>query len=85
MSGDPITYSKLQKTAEAAARMFFIDNLRSALIVLVVLHHLALIYGAGAPFYYVEPPFNDPLAYVVLLIFIATNQAWFMGAFFFFF
>jgi hypothetical protein len=47
-----------------------------------MLHHVALVYGAGAPFYYVEPPVNNPLAFLVLLVFILVNQSWFMGAFF---
>ena len=47
-----------------------------------MLHHVALVYGAGAPFYYVEPPINDPLAYLILLVFVLVNQSWFMGAFF---
>ncbi|MBN1963168.1 MAG: hypothetical protein JW910_00875, partial [Anaerolineae bacterium] len=63
-------------------RLFFIDHLRAALMILVVVHHVALVYGASAPFYYVEPPFNDTLAYQVLLTFVLFNQAWFMGAFF---
>lgn len=67
---------------EKVSRLFFVDHLRAALAILVVLHHIALVYGAGAPFYYVEPPMTDPLAFKVLLIFILFNQAWFMGAFF---
>jgi glucan biosynthesis protein C len=63
-------------------RIFFVDHLRVALVVLVVLHHLAVIYGANTPFYYVEPPYNDPLAYLVLLVFELVNQAYFMGFFF---
>ena len=63
-------------------RLFFIDNLRIGLAVLVVLHHIALVYGAGAPFYYVEPPTNSPQAFLSLLVFILVNQSWFMGAFF---
>ena len=47
-----------------------------------MLHHVAIVYGAGAPFYYVEPPLTDPLAYLVLLVFVLFNQAWFMGALF---
>lgn len=47
-----------------------------------MLHHVAMVYGASAPYYYVEPPFTDPLAYIVLLVFALFNQAWFMGAFF---
>ncbi len=35
-------------------RMFYLDNLRIGLIVLVVLHHVAMAYGAaGLGFYYV--------------------------------
>jgi peptidoglycan/LPS O-acetylase OafA/YrhL len=73
-------------TARAAVaetvRLFFVDHWRAALVILVVLHHVALVYGAGAPFYYVEPPLAAPLAYVVLLLFVLCNQAWFMGALF---
>jgi glucan biosynthesis protein C len=71
-----------------ASRLFFVDHLRAALAILVVLHHVAMVYGAVLPvFYYLEPPFSapgviDPLAYLVLLIFSLFNQAWFMGAFF---
>ena len=68
--------------AEPTSRLLFIDNLRTGLITLVVLHHVALVYGAFAPFYYVEPPTNDPLAFQVLLVFGLINQSWFMGALF---
>jgi glucans biosynthesis protein C len=63
-----------------APRLFYLDNLRTALICLVILHHMAVIYGAGVPFYYVEPPARtDLIAYGILLIFILLNQAYFMG------
>lgn len=65
------------------ARLFHLDNLRTALVLLVVAHHLALVYGAFAPFYYQEPPFTDPLAFLLLGVFVLFNQAWFMGALFF--
>jgi peptidoglycan/LPS O-acetylase OafA/YrhL len=76
----PTEKSQVQATTGKISRLFFIDHLRAALVTLVVLHHVALVYGAGAPFYYVEPPFTDPLAFVVLLSFVLFNQAWFMGA-----
>lgn len=63
-------------------RLHYIDHLRAALVILVVLHHVALVYGAGAPFYYVEPPFTDPTGFRWLLVFVLANQGWFMGAFF---
>jgi glucan biosynthesis protein C len=56
--------------------------LRAALVILVVLHHLALVYGGIPPFYYFEPPSDDPLAGLIALVFVLFNQAWFMGAFF---
>jgi len=63
-------------------RLFFVDHLRVALAILVVLHHVGMVYGASAPFYYAEPPFANPLAFLILLVFALVNQAWFMGAFF---
>jgi glucan biosynthesis protein C len=74
--------TSVHAATDTTPRLFFIDHWRAALVALVVLHHVALVYGAGAPFYYVEPPLNDPLAYLVLLVFVLFNQAWFMGAFF---
>jgi glucan biosynthesis protein C len=74
--------SPVQAARVRTSRLFFIDHWRAALVTLVVLHHVALVYGAGAPFYYVEPPINDPLAFLVLLVFVLFNQAWFMGALF---
>ncbi|MFZ0547091.1 MAG: acyltransferase family protein [Candidatus Promineifilaceae bacterium] len=68
---------------EGVSRLFYIDNLRAALMILVVLHHVALVYGASLEgYYYVEPPFTDPGAFRALLVFTLFNQAWFMGAFF---
>jgi glucan biosynthesis protein C len=80
--------SPVQAAAERTSRLFFIDHLRVALAILVVLHHVAIVYGAVLPmFYYLEPPFSspgviDPLAYLALMVFSLFNQAWFMGAFF---
>ena len=74
--------SSTQPATGKISRLFFIDHLRAALVILVVLHHVAVVYGASAPFYYVEPPFTDPLTYLVLLMFALFNQAWFMGALF---
>jgi glucan biosynthesis protein C len=64
------------------SRLIFADNLRTALILLVVLHHLAVIYAANIPFYYVEPAYSNILALTVLVIFQLLNQAYFMGFFF---
>jgi glucan biosynthesis protein C len=79
----PATEKSLVETVtEKTARLFFVDHLRASLVILVVLHHLAVVYGAVAAFYYVEFPINSPLAFLVFLIFALSNQAWFMGALF---
>jgi glucans biosynthesis protein C len=62
-------------------RVWFVDNLRTALIVLVVLHHVACIYSGLDAWYYTEKPDSGP-AGLVLTVFLLVNQAWFMGAFF---
>lgn len=62
-------------------RLFFIDNLRILLIVLVVLHHLAITYGAPGSWYYEEGQ-PDMIATILFSIFVAINQAFFMGFFF---
>jgi len=66
-----------QKSSGKFSRIFYLDYLRAALVILVVLHHTAVVYGAFTPFYYVELPTDT-----VLLIFGLFNQAWFMGALF---
>jgi glucans biosynthesis protein C len=72
-----------QAATGQTARLYFIDHWRAALAILVVLHHVALVYGASLPgYYYVEPPFTSPQAFVQLLAFVLVNQGWFMGAFF---
>jgi glucan biosynthesis protein C len=63
-------------------RLAYLDHLRAALVALVVVHHVALVYGSIAPFYYTEPPFEDASAYTWLGAFALTNQAWFMGTLF---
>jgi peptidoglycan/LPS O-acetylase OafA/YrhL len=75
--------SPLQAVTTKTTRLFFADHLRAALVILVVLHHVALVYGASVQgYYYVEPPFTDPVAFRNLLVFALVNQGWFMGAFF---
>ncbi len=63
-------------------RLFYIDNLRIFLISLVVLHHLAITYGAPGGWYYNESQASFP-EILPLSMFVASNQAFFMGFFFF--
>ena len=62
-------------------RLFFVDNLRILLTVIVVLHHLAIVYGASGDFPYKEAR-PDDLATIVLSLFTAVNAPYFMGFFF---
>ncbi len=62
-------------------RLLFIDNLRTMLTMLVVLHHLAVTYTWSVGWYYHEP-LGEGAAFHVLSVFIRLTQAFFMGAFF---
>lgn len=63
-------------------RLYYIDNLRIFLISLVVLHHFAITYGAPGGWYYNEAEAGLP-EIIPLSMFVASNQAFFMGMFFF--
>ena len=64
-----------------STRSYYIDNLRIFLTALVVLHHWAITYGAPGLWYYNEGNTNE-FASILLALFVATNQAFFMGMFF---
>ncbi|MEY9214327.1 acyltransferase family protein [Thermobifida halotolerans] len=70
--------------AEAAApprpRLHYLDHLRAALTVLVVLHHASLAYSNIPAWYYIDPV-DDPSS-TLLDVFLVLNQAFFMGFFF---
>jgi peptidoglycan/LPS O-acetylase OafA/YrhL len=75
--------SPTKVAAVKTSRLFFADHLRAALIILVVLHHVAVVYGATSPFWYFDSPKGaDTLGGLILFIFVLFNQAWFMGALF---
>jgi hypothetical protein len=64
-----------------ARRLFFVDNLRVFLSVLVILHHLAIIYGGSGDFAYKEA-YPDDLTSLILTLFTAINAPYFMGFWF---
>ncbi|WP_347839267.1 acyltransferase family protein [uncultured Draconibacterium sp.] len=66
----------------STSRLFYIDNLRIFLISLVVLLHLNITYGAPGDWYYNESEDGFP-EIIVQTMFNMTNQAFFMGLFFF--
>jgi glucans biosynthesis protein C len=63
-------------------RLYFVDNLRTLIIILVIVSHLAITYGSVSPWYYVEPTCNDGLAYESLSIFLLVNQSYLLGLLF---
>ena len=66
----------------ARPRILYIDNLRIFLTALVVLHHFAITYGAPGGWFYNESQAEFP-EIIPMAMFVATNQAFFMGMFFF--
>lgn len=75
------TVTTSQARVAAGSRMFFVDNLRVFLTILVVLHHLAITYGADGSWAYRERPTTD-MAGILLTLFMILNQFYFMGLFF---
>ena len=73
---DPST----QVQSSPGARLFFVDNLRILLIVLLILYHAAITYVAPGYWYYSETPSSD-FAVLVLSLFTSVNQAFFLGFF----
>jgi glucans biosynthesis protein C len=63
-------------------RLYYIDNLRIFLICLVVLLHFNITYGAPGDWYYNESEAGFP-EIILQAMFNITNQAFFMGMFFF--
>ena len=63
-------------------RLLYIDNLRVLLTILVILHHLAIGYGAEGGWAYVESGPRGVASRVLMTLFTAVNQTFFMGMFF---
>lgn len=63
-------------------KIYYIDNLRVLLMVLVVLHHSFITYGAPGGWYYKEPTTHLGALFPMTL-FVSVNQSFFMGFFFF--
>ena len=68
--------------ARATGRLLFVDNIRIYLTVLVILHHLMVIYAGSGGWIYHEGR-QDEMTSVLGGWFCAVNQAYFMGLFLF--
>jgi fucose 4-O-acetylase-like acetyltransferase len=62
-------------------RLYYLDNLRILLIILVILQHLTVTYGAPGS-WDLKFETDDVLTLVVFSLFNAVNQSFFMGFFF---
>jgi len=86
MTTTTLSISRPLATAEAvqvkaASRLPFIDNIRVFLTILVILHHMTIIYaGSGSWGLYTEGR-QDTITAVLGTWFCAVNQAYFMGFF----
>ena len=67
--------------SKGGSRLFFVDHLRVALIVLVVVHHLAVTYS-GIPLWYYTEATDNAATFGLLSVLILVNQGYFMGLFF---
>lgn len=64
-------------------RLYYMDRLRTVLMILVILHHTSITYGGEGSWYYVEATSGDLTPTKALLsLFTGVNQAFFMGFFF---
>ena len=79
VSVGPMTVAQSPKKKE---RLLFIDNLRLAMIILVVLQHAAVTYSGLGSWYYYERVHLDKISFVLFGLFQGLNQAYFMGILF---
>ncbi len=76
------TFAPLTLDKPAPAKIAYIDHLKILATVLVVLHHTFITYGAPGSWYYQQKS-NLMAARFPMTVFVATNQSFFMGFFFF--
>ncbi|HNS50233.1 MAG TPA: acyltransferase family protein [Anaerolineae bacterium] len=67
-------------TAKPAGRLLYVDNIRIFLTILVILHHLMVIYAGSGGWIYLEGR-EDRFTRLIGSWFCGSNQAYFMGLF----
>jgi len=63
-------------------RMFFLDNLKILLTILVIMHHTMMTYGVLGDWYFKDPN-TDEVSSFIFIILSGLNQGFFMALFFF--
>ena len=71
----------IEQSAKPPARLFYLDNLRVYLTLLVILHHTAMAYSGVGDWAIVDPAMDD-ISPIFLTFFTVVNQSYFMSAFF---
>ncbi|KAH7408066.1 acyltransferase 3 [Cadophora sp. MPI-SDFR-AT-0126] len=74
--------SPVLKPSDLPIRLYHLDNLRTALTALVILHHTGIPYGGLGSWPY-RSRFHSEGSSPSLVVFNAVNQTFFMGSFFY--
>jgi hypothetical protein len=74
--------SAVDQKVPSKPRLLYIDNIRILLTILVIMHHLALGYGGSGDWPYREPGEMGMVSTILITLFLAINQSFFMGFFF---
>jgi surface polysaccharide O-acyltransferase-like enzyme len=77
----PSTIAFTTVASVKSGKLFYIDNLKILLTILVILHHTAITYGASGGWYYTQKTTHMG-ALVPMTMFVSLNQSFFMGFFF---
>ena len=72
----------MNTTTAKKPRLLYIDNLRILLTILVIMHHFAIGYGAPGDWNYNEQGPMSDISNILMTLFLAINQSFFMGVFF---
>jgi glucan biosynthesis protein C len=74
--------AQLQPKEASTGRLYYLDNFRTYLTVLVIFHHTAVAYGGIGGWFY-RSKFHPEGSSDVLISFNVINQSYFMASFFF--
>lgn len=76
------THQASVKSATAWPHLLYIDNLRTTLITVVILLHLAITYGAQGDWYYHEKGETSTAMFIIMMFVAAIGSAFVLGLFF---
>lgn len=76
-----LTTGEIPAKTGSSSRILYFDNMRLFFTVLVILHHVALTYGAHSGWYYYENS-DNAFTNLVLSLLMNVNRAWVLGCFF---